>query len=347
MQESQAQQGKMATSSFQCKPPEEFTFTNPSEWRQRKQPFEGPRIVSGLAWKCSVEQVYALVYFTSDKTEDIVASFKFTDEKKNSYSDVLKAFENLIVLSKNVVYKTTTFFKGEQREGEGTGCEWTAGETKLLLDYYHQYFSQIGPMKKFRNKKLMFARIAANITEVTGIPKTGEQCCSRYKTVMRRKRSAAAHNNKSGNSPSDVPYEDEIAKIRWLDDSLEPEELRDSSGIVSMKRPQSQASTSQESSQDLTSQESVSQGRGSTTTKEPEPKKPKLSGSRMLEMQHFFEEMSKLQQEKEKKRTERENERLKRHQERQKYRERVREEKAKQHEEKMKLLSRFLGLEDV
>ncbi|KAH8039793.1 hypothetical protein HPB51_008795 [Rhipicephalus microplus] len=191
-------------------------------------------------------------------------------------------------------------------EQHGTGCEWTAGETKLLLYYYQQYFSQIGSMKKFKNKKTMFAKIAVNITKAVGVPKTGDQCCSRYKTVMRRKRSAAAHNNKSGNSPCDVPFEDNIAKIRWLDDSLEPEELRDSSGIVSIKRPPSQASKTQSStsqasrSQELTSQSSTSQELTSTT-KEPEPKKPKLSASRMLEMNHFFDEMSKIQEEKEKK----------------------------------------------
>ncbi|XP_075738459.1 uncharacterized protein LOC142783776 [Rhipicephalus microplus] len=238
--------------------------------------------------------------------------------------------------------------KSEQRS---TGCEWTARETKLLLDYYQQYFSQIGPMKKFKNKKAMFAKIAANITEAVGVPETGDQCCSRYKTVMRRKRSAAAHNNKSGNSPCDVPFEDDIAKIRWLDDSLEPEELRDSSGIVSIKRPPSQASTSQSStsqasrSQELTSQGSTSQELTSTT-KEPEPEKPKLSASRMLEMNHFFGEMSKIQEEKEKKRTELEIERRKRHEERQEQKERIRQEKAKQHEEKMKLLSRFFGLDN-
>ncbi|KAH8021795.1 hypothetical protein HPB51_017105 [Rhipicephalus microplus] len=129
-------------------------------------------------------------------------------------------------------------------EQHGTGCEWMAGETKLLLDNYQQYFPQIGPKKKIKNKKAMFAKIAANITEAVGVPKTGDQCCSRYKTVMRRKRSSAAHNNKSGNSPCDVSFEDDIAKIRWLDDSLEPEELRDSSGIVSIKRPPSQTSRS-------------------------------------------------------------------------------------------------------
>ncbi|KAH6929954.1 hypothetical protein HPB50_007223 [Hyalomma asiaticum] len=84
MEESQPQQGKMATSSFQCKPPEEFTFTNPSEWPQWKRRFERFRIVSGLASKCSVEQVYALVYFMGDKAEDILASLKLTDEQKNN-----------------------------------------------------------------------------------------------------------------------------------------------------------------------------------------------------------------------------------------------------------------------
>ncbi|KAH7976744.1 hypothetical protein HPB52_018868 [Rhipicephalus sanguineus] len=61
----------------------------------------------------------------------------------------------------------------------GAACEWTAGETKLMLDYYEQYFAQ-----------------------------------------------------KSGNSPSDVPYDEELAKIAAQDDSLEPEELRDGHGVV-------------------------------------------------------------------------------------------------------------------
>ncbi|XP_075550730.1 uncharacterized protein LOC142584488 [Dermacentor variabilis] len=181
--------------------------------------------------------------------------------------------------------------KNDQRS---TGCEWTAGETKLLFDYYEQYFAEIGPLKKFKNKKLMFSQIAADITEALGVPKS-EQCCSRYKTVMRRKRSATADNNKSGNSPCEVPFEDEVARIRWLDDSLEPEELRDSSGVVAVKRPVSQASaspasTSQESdspastSQASESQESESLAPSQALTKEPMPKRPKPSGSRMLEM---------------------------------------------------------------
>ncbi|KAH7950401.1 hypothetical protein HPB49_023704 [Dermacentor silvarum] len=112
---------------------------------------------------------------------------------------------------------------------------------------------------------------------------------------MRRKRSATAHNKKSGNSPCEEPFEDEIARICWLDDSLEPEELRDSSGVVSVKRPASQASASQAStSQTSENQESASLAPSQAYTKEPVPKKPKPSGSRMLDMKVFFDEMTKI-----------------------------------------------------
>lgn len=117
----------------------------------------------------------------------------------------------------------------------GAACEWTEGETKLMLDYYEQYFPQVGPMKKFRNKKEMFGRIAETLNKTMGITRTGEQCCSRFKTVIRRKTSATTQNKKSGNSPSDVPYDEELAKIAALDDSVEPEELRDGYGVVSRR----------------------------------------------------------------------------------------------------------------
>ncbi|XP_049513066.1 uncharacterized protein LOC125940682 [Dermacentor silvarum] len=114
-------------------------------------------------------------------------------------------------------------------------CDWTPGETKLLLDRYSNYFPQVGPMKKFKNKKCMFAKIAQDIKDVTGSIWTGDQCCTRYKTVCKRKKSACVQNSQSGNSPQLVEYEDELEKIRHLDDSLEPEVVRDSAGVVSQK----------------------------------------------------------------------------------------------------------------
>ncbi|KAH7953950.1 hypothetical protein HPB49_014537 [Dermacentor silvarum] len=81
----------------------------------------------------------------------------------------------------------------------------------------------------------MFGRIAETLNKTMGITRTGEQCCSRSKTVIRRKTSATTQNKKSGNSPSDVPYDEELAKIAALDDSVEPEELRDGYGVVSRR----------------------------------------------------------------------------------------------------------------
>ncbi|XP_075553624.1 uncharacterized protein LOC142586262 [Dermacentor variabilis] len=123
--------------------------------------------------------------------------------------------------------------------------EWTSGETKLLLDLYSTYFPQVRPLKKFRNKKAIFEKIAVELQCRIGTDKSGEQCCTRYKKVLKRKNVEAVENNTSGNSPADVPYEDELDKIRWLDDSLEPEVVRDASGVVSRKTyPHSPASES-------------------------------------------------------------------------------------------------------
>ncbi|KAH6919948.1 hypothetical protein HPB50_029063 [Hyalomma asiaticum] len=97
----------------------QLPFLNPSEWPQWKRRFERFLIVSGLSPKCSVEQVYALVYVMDDKAEDILASLKMTDEQKNGYNDVLNAFENHFVVCKNVVYDRATFFRRQQQEGEG------------------------------------------------------------------------------------------------------------------------------------------------------------------------------------------------------------------------------------
>lgn len=77
-------------------------------------------------------------------------------------------------------------------------------------------------MKKFKNKKKMFCRIAANIKETLGVVRKGDQWCSCYKMVMRGKSAAVAENIKSGNLLKDVPYENEIEKIWWLDDGTDP-----------------------------------------------------------------------------------------------------------------------------
>lgn len=60
-----------------------------------------------------------------------------------------------------------------------------------------------------------------------GSIKTPDQCNTRLKTIQKRKRQAVCHNGRSGAGPVDVPYEDELDRIRMMDDSIEPEVIRD------------------------------------------------------------------------------------------------------------------------
>ncbi|KAH7954740.1 hypothetical protein HPB49_021384 [Dermacentor silvarum] len=82
----------------------------------------------------------------------------------------------------------------------------------------------------------MWSQIALKLKETLGVIRNLDQCYTGYQTIMKREKTAVAHESKSGNSPTPVPFEDELEKNRWLDDRLEPVELRDSHGVVSKRR---------------------------------------------------------------------------------------------------------------
>nr|CAH7749977.1 unnamed protein product [Callosobruchus chinensis] len=118
---------------------------------------------------------------------------------------------NIVPLTKDVNSDET---EAKDHNTETSRIEW-GEETKLLLDLYHQYLPQIGPMKKFKNKK----------KKNLGILRTPVQCESRFKTIMKRKSLVISENKKSGNARMSLEYEAEIAKIKGFDDSIEPEVL--------------------------------------------------------------------------------------------------------------------------
>lgn len=101
--------------------------------------------------------------------------------------------------------------------------EWDDSATKLLLDKFHSYLSEVGPMKKFKLKKQMWEKISADLLETLKIEKSPVQCENRYKTIMKRKKKAMTSNKKTGEPPKNVEYEEELQKIASLDDSVEPE----------------------------------------------------------------------------------------------------------------------------
>ncbi|KAG0433881.1 hypothetical protein HPB47_019511 [Ixodes persulcatus] len=55
------------------------------------------------------------------------------------------------------------------------------------------------------------------------------------KTIQKRKRQAVSYNSRSGVGPVDVPYEDELDRINMMDDSIEPEVIRDVHGATHKK----------------------------------------------------------------------------------------------------------------
>lgn len=110
--------------------------------------------------------------------------------------------------------------------------EWSDEQTRYILDKYYEYLAEVGPLKKFRLKKNMWAQIAKEINEKYNSCKTATKIENRYKTVMKRKKKVVGNNSTSGAKRVKVDFEDELKKITSIDDSIEPEILQDQSNIV-------------------------------------------------------------------------------------------------------------------
>lgn len=225
--------------------------------------------------------------------------------------------------------------------------EWTPGETKLLLDYYYKYFPQVGPFKKFKNKKMLFKQVSQDLADVLGCSKTPQQCENRVKTVRRQKRKACDNNNKSGAQPCPVPFDDEMRKIESIDDSLEPEVQRDSYGATYKATSSSSDSSSDvpSTSPEISSTPASGSDSGQSTKGPADAKKRELraSTSRMQQMQYFFDQMRAISAERAARREELEKEKEKRRAERRAERIQERQERRKMHEDKLQLIREALG----
>lgn len=98
---------------------------------------------------------------------------------------------------------------------------WTAENTSFMLECYHQYMEQIGPMKKFKNKRCMWMKIKQDIQDKFNYSFTDIQIENRYKTVLKRNKMSTKNNNTTGSSPKFSTVDNEFAKITALDNSIE------------------------------------------------------------------------------------------------------------------------------
>lgn len=180
---------------------------------------------------------------------------------------------------------------------------WGKDDSKMLLDYYTLYAGQVGPLKKFRTKKAMFDQIAKKIKELMGVSRTGTQCETRYKTMMRTRKNQVDNNRRSGSARCTIDYEQEFASIAALDDSVEPEVMRGVRSVVYKEGPTLAATSSVAAPQCSTEAAPTvsSQKRGRTADRSQRP-----STDRMRHMTLFFEKMEELQKQKEVKKEERE-----------------------------------------
>ncbi|XP_036141612.1 uncharacterized protein LOC105839029 [Monomorium pharaonis] len=124
-----------------------------------------------------------------------------------------------------------TNYSKSQDCSEKSTDHWTDSATSFILDKYETYLLDIGPMKKFKTKKVMWTQISVDMMKMLNIFKTPLQIENRYKTVLKRKKKAVENNSRSGSSREEIPFEKELHKIARADDSIEPEVLRSARSV--------------------------------------------------------------------------------------------------------------------
>ena len=92
---------------------EKFDFAKPELWETWIRRFKRFRIASGLKAKSDEEQISTLIYSLGDKAEDLLHSFKMSDEDADK---VLERFQRHFDKSKNTIYERAKFNRRVQQE---------------------------------------------------------------------------------------------------------------------------------------------------------------------------------------------------------------------------------------
>ena len=106
------------TVQYPVSPPESFNFSRPQEWPKWIRRFERFRSAAELEKKDEEAQVNMLIYTMGDEAEDILRSFKLSDEDAKKYSVVKAKFEHHFIKKRNVIYERAKFNSRKQEEGE-------------------------------------------------------------------------------------------------------------------------------------------------------------------------------------------------------------------------------------
>ena len=107
-----------AATSFQVTLPETFPFSRPEEWVKWIQRFEQFRVASGLAQRDKEVQVNTFIYAMDAQANDILHSFKLSEENRKKYVTVKMKFDPYFVQQRNVIFERAKFNQRSQEEGK-------------------------------------------------------------------------------------------------------------------------------------------------------------------------------------------------------------------------------------
>ena len=105
-------------SQFQVPAPGSFSFKYPEEWPKWIRRFERYRLASGLNNKSSEMQVSALIYNIGDQADNILLSFRLSDENKKKYDKIKAKFESHFIKCRIPIYERAKFNQRKQLPGE-------------------------------------------------------------------------------------------------------------------------------------------------------------------------------------------------------------------------------------
>ena len=114
---------------------EKFDFAKPEQWETWIRKFKRFRIASGLKSKIDEEQISTLIYSLGDKAQDLLQSFKMSDEDAAKYDKVLKCFEDHFNKSRNTIYERAKFNCRVQQEGEAVTVDEFIADLYRLVEH--------------------------------------------------------------------------------------------------------------------------------------------------------------------------------------------------------------------
>jgi len=83
--------------SYQVAVPKPFNFSSPFEWEKWIHQFDRFQLASGIHNKKEASQVNTLIYSMGNKVDDILQSFRLTEEDSKKYKTVKEKFDSYFI----------------------------------------------------------------------------------------------------------------------------------------------------------------------------------------------------------------------------------------------------------